>query len=150
MQSVRNFLQRSMPMMKINLQLLLRQVAIVLLCWPMPSFAQGAEEIRFRSGENRGSVSGMVTDTIKTWQFRARKDQQVTVTLTPVGGDKGMLTMTVYAYCGEEYGSPLNAGGVRWQGRLPCGDRYTIDVMPGAEAMRDKRAQRYMLTLDIR
>ena len=128
----------------------LRLFAPILLCWPLLAHAQDAEEIRFRPGEVRGSVSGTVTSTIKTWQFRARNDQQVTVTLTPVGGDKGMLTMTLYAYCGEEYGSPLNAEGLRWQGRLLCTDRYTLDVAPGVEAMREGRAQRYMLSLDIR
>ena len=122
----------------------------VLCCWPLLSLAQGAEEIRFRPGEVTGTVRGTVTDTVKTWQFRARKDQQATVTLLPAGGDKGMLTMTVYAYCGEEYGAPLNAEGLRWQGRLPCTDRYTIDVAPAADAMREKRVQAYVLSLEIR
>ncbi len=130
---------------------LLRFAAFAILSWwPLQVLAVDAEEIRFRPGEVRGAVSGTVTDTTKTWQFRARKDQQVTVTLTPVGGDKGMLTMTLYAYCGEEYGSPQNAEGLRWQGSLPCTDRYTVDVAPGAEAMREGRAQRYMLSLEIR
>lgn len=109
-----------------------------------------AEDIRFRPGEVTGTVRGAVTSTIKTWQFRGRKDQQVTVTLTPVGGDKGGLTMTVYAYCGEEFGAPLNAEGLRWQGRLPCSDRYTVDVVPSVEAMHGQRAQRYTLGLEIR
>lgn len=122
----------------------------VLLCWPLLTLAQGAEEIRFRPGEVTGSVRGTVTSTIKTWQFRARKDQQLSVTLAPVGGDKGMLTMTVYAYCGEEYGAPLNAEGLRWQGRLPCTDRYTVDVSPNMDAMREGRVQRYTLSLEIR
>jgi hypothetical protein len=72
------------------------------------------------------------------------------VTLTPVGGDKGMLTMTLYSCRGEEYGAPLNAEGLRWQGRLPCSDRYTVDVAPGADVMREGRVQRYMLSLEIR
>ena len=131
-------------------KLLLLRFVLVLLCWPLLTAAQAAEEIRFRPGEVSGTVSGRVTSTIKTWQFRGRKDQQVTVTLTPVGGDKGMLTMTVYAYCGEEFGAPLNAEGLRWQGRLPCTDRYTVDVAPGVDAMREERVQRYMLSLEIR
>ncbi len=129
---------------------LLRRLASVLLCCPLFAHAQGAEEIRFRPGEVTGTVRGTVSGTVKTWQFRARKDQLVTVTLAPAGGDKGMLTMTLYAYCGEEYGSPLNAEGLRWQGRLPCADRYTVDVSPGTDAMREGRVQRYTLTLDIR
>lgn len=139
-----------MSMVTTTNQILLRQLVIAILFWPLHIHAQGAEEIRFRPGEVRGTVRGMVTDTIKTWQFRARKDQQATVTLTLVSGDKGMLTMTLYAYCGEEYGSPLNAEGLRWQGRLPCTDRYTVDVAPGADAMREGRVQRYMLSMQIR
>lgn len=128
----------------------LRHVFFILLCGSLPALAQGAEEIRFRPGEVTGIVRGTVTSTIKTWQFRGRKDQQVTVTLTPVGGDKGGLTMTVYVYCGEEFGAPLNAEGLRWQGRLPCSDRYTVDVAPSLEAMHEQRAQRYTLGLEIR
>lgn len=131
-------------------RLLLRYVLLLLAGWPLPGLAADAEEIRFRPGEVAGSVRGTVSDTTKTWQFRARKDRQATVTLLPAGGDKGMLTMTVYAYCGEEYGAPLNAEGLRWQGRLPCTDRYTIDVAPAADAMREKRVQVYVLTLEIR
>jgi hypothetical protein len=133
------------------MSLFLFRCALLLLAGcPLQALAADAEEIRFRPGEVKGTVSGSVSTTIKTWQFRARKYQQVTATLTPAGGDKGMLTMTLYAYCGEEYGSPLNAEGLRWQGRLPCTDRYTVDVAPGADAMREGRVQRYTLSLDIR
>ncbi len=132
-----------------TIHILLRQF-VVFLFLPLHTFAQGAEEIRFRPGEVTGTVRGTVTTTVKTWQFRARKDQQVTVALMPVGGDKGALTMTLYSYCGEEYGSPLNAEGLRWQGRLPCTDRYTVDVAPGVDAMREERVQRYTLSLDKR
>lgn len=129
---------------------LLRRFVPILLCCPSLVFAQGAEEIRFRPGEVTGTVRGTVTGAVKSWQFRARKDQQVTVTLAPVGGDKGTLTMTVYAYCGEEYGAPLNAEGLRWQGRLPCSDRYTVDVAPSVDALHEQRVQRYTLSLEIR
>lgn len=124
--------------------------ALLLAWWPLQGLAAGAEEIRFRPGEVTGTVRGTVTSSVKTWQFRARKDQQVTLTLAPVGGDKGRLTMTIYSYCGEEYGSPLNAEGLRWQGRLPCTDRYTVDVSPSVDAMREGQMQRYALTLEIR
>lgn len=150
MVSVQNFRRACFFMPGTKARLLLRRFVPVLLCWPWLIPAQAAEEIRFRPGEITGTVRGIVTSTIKTWQFRGRKDQQVTVTLTPVGGDKGMLTMTVYAYCGEEFGAPLNAEGLRWQGRLPCTDRYTVDVAPGLEAMGEGRMQRYRLSLEIR
>jgi hypothetical protein len=150
MESTLNFCQTSMPMPRTKTHSLSRRFVPILLCWPLLALAQGAEEIRFRPGEITGTVSGSVSITIKTWQFRARKDQQVTATLLPFGGDKGRLTMTLYSYCGEEYGAPLNAEGLRWQGPLPCTDRYTVDVSPSVEAMREKRVQRYTLNLEIR
>lgn len=147
---MQNSCQPFIGMVKTKNHSLLCQLAMVFLCWPLHSLAQSAEEIRFRPGEVTGTVRGTVTSTVKTWQFRARKDQQVTLTLAPVGGDKGRLTMTIYSYCGEEYGSPLNAEGLRWQGRLPCTDRYTVDVSPSVDAMREGQMQRYALTLEIR
>lgn len=150
MESMPNFCQTSMPMPRTKIHSLSRRFVPILLGWPLLALAQGAEEIRFRPGEITGTVSGSVSTTIKTWQFRERKDQQVTATLVPFDGDKGGLTMTLYSYCGEEYGAPLNAEGLRWQGQLPCTDRYTVDVSPGVDAMREKRVQRYTLSLEIR
>jgi hypothetical protein len=118
-----------------------------LLLW-QPAFAQ--EDIRFAKGATTGTVRGDITGTTKTWQFRAQKGQRVTAVLEPAGGDRGMLTMTVYAYCGEEYGRPLASESLRWEGELPCNDRYTIDVAPSADAMKAARVQRYALTLTIR
>jgi hypothetical protein len=120
-----------------------------LLLWQLyaPAFAQ--EEIRFNKGQTTGTVRGEITSTIKTWQFRAQKGQRIIVTLAPTGGDKGMLTMTLYAYCGEEYGKPLLSESLHWKGQLPCNDRYTIDVAPSADAMKIARVQRYTLTVTI-
>jgi len=113
-----------------------------------PACAQ--EEIRFNKGEVTGTVRGEVTTTIKTYQFRAQKGQHITVTLAPAGNDKGTLTMTLYTYCGEEFGAPLASDALQWQGQLPCTDRYTIDVVPSTDAMKQARVQRYALTLSIR
>jgi len=121
-----------------------------LLSWPLHTFAAGKEEIRFNKGEVTGTVRGEVTTTIKTWRFRAQKGQRITVSLTSADGNKSTLTMTLYAYCGEEYGKPLASEALRWEGALPCTDHYTIDVVPGAEAMKQARMQRYTLTLTIR
>jgi len=123
-------------------------IATLLLCeLHTPVLAQ--EEIRFNKGEVTGTVRGDVTTTIKTWQFRAQKGQRIAVTLTPVGGDKGTLTMTLYAYCGEEYGKPLVSESLQWEGQLPCNDRYTIDVAPSTGAIKPGRIQRYSLTVTI-
>jgi len=111
------------------------------------SYAQ--EDIRFAKGATTGTVRGEITSTTKTWQFRAQKGQRITAVLEPVGGDRGMLTLTIYAYCGEEYGKPLASDVLRWEGLLPCNDRYTLDVAPSADAMKAARVQRYTLTLTI-
>jgi hypothetical protein len=122
--------------------------ALLFLQLHAPVFA--AEEIRFDKGAVTGTVRGEVTSIIKTYQFRAQKGQRITVSLAPADSDKGTLTMTLYAYCGEEYGKPLVSDSIRWEGQLPCTDRYTIDVAPNAQTMKLARVQRYALTLTIR
>ncbi len=126
-----------------------RFLPLAALLWQLhpPAFSQ--EDIRFAKGATTGTVRGEITTTIKTWQFRAHKGQRITVTLAPIGGDKGTLTMTLYAYCGEEYGKPLVSESLQWEGPLPCTDRYTIDVAPSADAMKPARVQRYTLTVKI-
>lgn len=127
---------------------ILRHILIpALLLWPLHTLA--AEEIRFGKGQVASTIRGEVTSTIKTYQFRARMGQRITVMLAPAGGDKGTLTMTLYAYCGEEYGKPLVTDSIHWRGPLPCTDRYTLDVSPSIDAAKSARAQRYSLTLTI-
>lgn len=123
---------------------------LIALLWPRPAPAADAEEIRFRKGEVSATLQGEVTNAIRTWQFRARQGQRITVSLAREGGDRGTLTFTLYAYCGEEYGRPLAADVIRWQGELPCTDRYTLDVAPSPEYLQQSRAQRYALSVEIR
>lgn len=121
---------------------------VMLLC-PFGAAFSADEMIQFRRGQTSGGVSGQVVKFNKTYQFRARNGQKLTVALEPVGGDKGMLTFSLYAYCGEEFGKPLAIDALRWQGALPCTERYSIDVTPSAEAIKQERPQRYTLTLTI-
>jgi hypothetical protein len=121
-----------------------------LLACPLRMAAAADETILFKKGASSASVRGTVVRYTKTYQFRARKGQTMTVTLAPDGGDKGLLTVSVTAYCGEEYGAPLVIDTLHWSGTLPCSDRYSIDVTPSREAQRDARALAYTLTLDIR
>ena len=119
-----------------------------LLLWPLHILAADAEISRFKKGEVSGTVRGQVTGAIKTYQFRAREGQNIIVSLARDGGDRGTLTFTLYAYCGEEYGRPLVIESIRWESSLPCTDRYTVDVAPSTEAMQ--QAWRYALTVTIR
>jgi hypothetical protein len=121
-----------------------------LLACPLRMAAAADETILFKKGATSATVRGTVVRYIKTYQFRARKGQTLTITLAPDGGDKGLLTLSVAAYCGEEYGAPLVSDALRWTGTLPCSDRYSVDVVPSREAQRDARALAYRLTLDIR
>ena len=129
-----------------------RTIALALLIAPLMfgNHASAQDNIRFARGAASAGVSGQVSETIKTWQFRAQKGQRITATLKPAGGDKGTLTMTIYAYCGEEFGRPVVDDVLKWEAQLPCNDRYTIDITPSDEAMKAKRVQRYTLTLNIR
>ena len=120
-----------------------------LLLWSLQAAAAVTDEIHFKKGEAMGTVRGQVTTT-KTYQFRARKGQSFTVNRAPDGGDKGNLTLTLYAYCGEEFGAPLVSESLRWEGKLPCTDKYTVDVTPSREAMQAARSQRYALQVTIR
>ena len=86
----------------------------------------------------------------RTYVFRARQGQTITVKLAPDGRDKGLLTLSLNAYCGEEYGRPLANDTLRWHGKLPCSDRSSIDVRASDEAQRDARTLDYALTLTIR
>jgi hypothetical protein len=124
-------------------------VPALLLC-PLRTAAAADETIQFKKGATSATVRGTVVRFNKTYVFRARQGQNVTLTLAPDGGDKGMLTLSLYAYCGEAYGRPLVDDTLRWQGALPCSDRYSIDVKASDEAQRDARALGYALTLSIR
>lgn len=113
--------------------------------------AAADEEIRFKKGEASATVRGEVSAFIKSYTFRARKGQTISVNLEPAGGDRGMLTLSMSAFCGEQYGTPLFFDNVvRWNGTLPCNGDYGIDVTPSEEARAAKRVQRYTLTLTIR
>ena len=111
--------------------------------------ATADEIIQFKKGTVSATVHGQVSRYTKTYQFRARQGQKLTISLAPDGGDKGMLTVSVNAYCGEEYGRPLVDQALRWQGSLPCSDRYSVDVTPAVEARELMRAQNYALTITI-
>jgi reverse gyrase len=90
-------------------------IAALLLWQPYaPAFAQ--EEIRFNKGQTTGIVREEIISTIKTWQFRVQKGQRITITLAPTGGDKDTLTMTLYAYCGEEFRKPLASESLQGEG----------------------------------
>ncbi|MGA0032227.1 MAG: hypothetical protein ACO3HA_02695 [Burkholderiales bacterium] len=124
---------------------------LMLVAWlPVSAFSAETGEIRFSPGAFAATVQGEVTNAIRTWQFRARQGQGITVTLKREGGDRGTRTFTLYAYCGEESGRPLRADAIRWQGELPCTDRYTLDVAPSTDYLQQARLQRYALTLEIR
>ena len=108
------------------------------------------DNIRFARGAASAGVSGQVSTTIKTWQFRAQKNQRIKLLLEPAGENKDTLTISLYAYCGEEYGKPMASGVLQWEGPLPCSDRYTIDVTPARTAIDAKRPQRYTLKINLR
>lgn len=112
--------------------------------------AQADEWIQFKKGAFSATVRGQVSRYTQTYQFRARKGQTLAISLEPDGGDKGQLTLTVSAYCGEEYGRPLVDLALQWHGTLPCSDRYSIDVTPVIEARERTRPQGYALTITLK
>lgn len=124
-------------------------VVTALLAYSFSSSVLADDVIQFKKGAVSATVRGQVSRYTKTYQFRARQGQKLTIILAPDGGDKGMLTVSVNAYCGEEYGRPLVDQALRWQGTLPCSDRYSVDVTPALQAREQMPAQSYTLTITI-
>jgi hypothetical protein len=123
---------------------------LALLPYRSPAADAADEVIPFKKGAVSATVHGQVMHFTRTYGFLARQGQDVTVNLLPDGGDKGLLTLSLYAYCGEDYGRPLVDAALRWQGTLPCSGRYSIDVRASDEARRAARALDYALTLTVR
>lgn len=123
-------------------------ITALALC-ALHSTASADEAIQFKKGAVSATVRGQVSRYTKTYQFRARQGQTLAIRVAPDGGDKGLLTLSVYAYCGEEYGRPLVDQALQWKGTLPCNDRYSIDVTPAVEAREQMRVQGFAITITI-
>ena len=105
--------------------------------------------IQFKRGHTSAVMADQVKGYNRTYVFYARQGQKATITLTPVGGDKGQLAFSVYSYCGEEFGEPLANESLNWRGILPCTDKYSIDVSPSENAMRNNYRLKYSLKVKI-
>ena len=105
--------------------------------------------IQFKRGYSSATLTDQVKGYNRTYVFYARQGQKATITLTPVGGDKGQLAFSVYSYCGEEFGEPLANESLNWRGILPCTDKYSIDVSPSENAMRNNYRLKYSLKVKI-
>ena len=105
--------------------------------------------IQFKRGYSSATLTDQVKGYNRTYVFYARQGQKATITLTPVGGDKGQLAFSVYSYCGEEFGEPLANESLNWRGILPCTDKYSIDVSPSDNAMKNNYRLKYSLKVKI-
>ncbi len=123
-------------------------IAAMVLC-SNTAMAQQDKLIQFKRGYSSATLTDQVKGDNRTYVFYARQGQKATITLTPVGGDKGQLAFSVYSYCGEEFGEPLADQSLNWRGILPCTDKYSIDVSPSDNAMKNNYRLKYSLKVKI-
>ena len=123
-------------------------IAAMVLC-SNTALAQQDKLIQFKRGYSSATLTDQVRGYNRTYVFYARQGQKATITLTPVGGDKGQLAFSVYSYCGEEFGEPLADQSLNWRGILPCTDKYSIDVSPSDNAMKNNYRLKYSLKVKI-
>jgi hypothetical protein len=115
------------------------------------SSASLAQNIRFRQGQTSQIIKDRYGSYNNTYTFRARKGQKLSAVLKSVKGQDGTLIMSIYSYCGEEHGIPLADRVRNWSGKLPCSDKYTVDVMTSIDAVSNDRPlnENYTLRLQI-
>jgi hypothetical protein len=129
-------------------------LAVMLICSTifasaLPSWADG--QISFKKGQTATTLKGRVDDYTNTYMFKARKGQKLNLKL--IADRNGLIINAIYAYCGEEYAEKILASDVtNWSGRLPCDDRYSLDIYYRKDRSSAKRQlpENYRLQIGIK
>jgi hypothetical protein len=132
-----------------------RLLPLVLICSTifasaLPSFAG---RISFKKGQTATTVTGRVSfrEGMQTHSFKAQKGQKLNLKL--ISDRNGLIIDSIYAYCGEEYAEKILASDVTsWSGRLPCDDRYSLDIYYRKDRSSAKRQlpENYRLQIGIK
>jgi hypothetical protein len=123
----------------------LSPIAIGLALLSIASPVQADRDIIFAKGRNSTTIKDRVGDYNKTYGFRAKKGQKLSLKLD----SKQDLLVTVYYYCGEEYGIPLADSVKQYTGKLPCTDRYTFDVFRPSSGTNNSKPINFSLKMKI-
>jgi hypothetical protein len=125
-------------------------LAFAVLWFCSGSAMAGGNEIRFARGAHAVTLKDEWLGETKTHTFRAKAGQRLTVRLGDGRQGASPLALTIYSYCGEEYGKPVASEVAYFALTLPCTDGYSIDVAP-RHHVADKRPQiDYALFVSIR
>jgi hypothetical protein len=124
-------------------------IGSAMLSLPVAGLAGGGT-IQFKKGQTSQTIKGRFGSYNDTYTFRARKGQKLSAILKSAKSQNGTLNLTIYAYCGEEYGTPLADRVQNWSGTLPCTDKYSMDVMTSTEGVTDNRPLNESYTLQLR
>jgi len=108
------------------------------------------KQIRFKRGATSATIQGEWLGSTDTYVFRARQGQQLVLTLNDGRLRSGHLDLTLYSYCGEEYGTPMASNVARVETALPCNGRYSIDIAARTDIAIKQDQERYTLSVSIR
>jgi hypothetical protein len=132
-----------------------RLLPVVLICSTIFASAlpSSAGRISFKKGQISTTVTGRVSvkEGMNTYSFKARKGQELNLKL--IADRNGLIIDSIYAYCGEEYAEKILASNVTsWAGRLPCDDRYSLDIYYRKDRSSAKRQlpENYRLQIGIK
>jgi hypothetical protein len=106
--------------------------------------------IRFKKGETSTTIQSTWRGENEVFTFRAKKGQRISLRLDDGRKSSTNLRITLYKYCGEEYGIPIADEVTSFEGSLPCSDKYSFDVMPRSSATMKVDEIGYTLFISIK
>jgi hypothetical protein len=108
------------------------------------------KEIRFARGATSATIEGDWQGRTDTYVFRARQGQRLVLRLNDGRVRSGHLDLTLYSYCGEEYGTPIASNVARVDTTLPCNGKYSLDVAARTDIAIKQDQENYRLSVSIR
>jgi hypothetical protein len=106
--------------------------------------------IKFKKGETSATIESSWRGENEVFTFRAKKGQRISLRLDDGRKASTNLRMTLYKYCGEEYGIPMADDVASFDGVLPCTDQYSFDIQPRSNATMKVDEIGYTLVISIK
>jgi hypothetical protein len=107
-------------------------------------------EIRFAKGATSKTIKGEWNGLNKSYRFRAKKGQRLDIRLNDGKLSSGHLNLTVYEYCGEEFGSPIAMNIAHFKTKLACHGEYSFDITKQDDIAINQDSERYTITISIK
>lgn len=125
-------------------------LSVLVLSLAMSMVDARQREIRFAKGETATTIRSEWRGENEVYTFRAKKGQRISIRLDDGRAASTKLRLTLYKYCGDEYGEPLANEVVRFDGVLPCSDQFSFDIMPGSDLALKVDQIEYVLWISIK